>query len=359
LVSTVGHCTDTTAPFENLGIMPWGAKARAIASGAIAAAAEARVDPADLTNAAINALIRERCELPMLSTLRELAATAHRVVNTAQWEQVHERLNEAVRQELDALLTISLNWIADLFPENGKSYVGDGCADRPRMFNRRHLEVVAILELAEAIKAGAVNVTGSLSYEDFWAQLPIEGGGPERIAAYAAERGWSAGAVQFTAHLRDNLEKEACQLDTDVGLRRTVQLDKNRRPIVPRIVAGELPVSVAQAVRQVLEEMPERSVLEALANTAQWANWPRHCGLPSRFGSGIQNVRDRYVITTFAYGSGLGPAQAARHFGGAGTAEDLSFVDRRHVDIADLRAGSADLQNLYSQFDLPKLGVLT
>jgi TnpA family transposase len=66
-------------------------------------------------------------------------------------------------------------------------------------------------------------------------------------------------------------------------------------------------------------------------------------------------VHERYVITTFAYGCGLGPAQAARHFGGAVTAEDLSFVDRRHVDIADLRAGSADLQNLYAQFELPKL----
>jgi len=82
---------------EFLGITPWGAKARAIASGAIVAAAEARVDPADLINAAIDALIRERCELPMLSTLRELAATAHRLVNAAQWEQVHERLSEAVR----------------------------------------------------------------------------------------------------------------------------------------------------------------------------------------------------------------------------------------------------------------------
>ena len=82
---------------EFLGITPWGAKARAIASGAIAAAAEARVDPADLINAAIDALIRERCELPMLSTLRELTATAHRLVNAAQWEQVHERLSEVTR----------------------------------------------------------------------------------------------------------------------------------------------------------------------------------------------------------------------------------------------------------------------
>ncbi len=52
-------------------------------------------------------MIRERYELPILSTLRELTATAHRLVNAAQWEQVHERLSDVIRQELDALLTPS------------------------------------------------------------------------------------------------------------------------------------------------------------------------------------------------------------------------------------------------------------
>jgi TnpA family transposase len=32
----------------------------------------------------------------------------------------------------------------------------------------------------------------------------------------------------------------------------------------------------------------------------------------------------------------------------------LAFVDRRHVDIADLRAASADIINLYARFDLPR-----
>jgi hypothetical protein len=88
------------------------------------------------------------------------------------------------------------------------------------------LEVVAILELAEAMKAGAVNVSGSLSYDDFWGKLPTEASDPEKIAAYAAyaaERGWPAGAAGFTAHLRDKLENEACQLDTHVGLLGTVR----------------------------------------------------------------------------------------------------------------------------------------
>ncbi len=58
-------------------------------------------------NAAIDALIRERCELPSLSTLLRLAGNAHRRINSSQWQQVHERLTALDRQRLDELLTPS------------------------------------------------------------------------------------------------------------------------------------------------------------------------------------------------------------------------------------------------------------
>jgi len=570
---------------EYLGITPWGAKAREVAVAAIATAAEARLDPADLINAAIDALVRERCELPLLSKLRLLAGTAHRLVNTAQWSQVFERLSAKDKRRLDALLatredtqespfavlcrgagkptrenlktliahyewlrtlidpvpllapiseakvaqwaneaerlkarelreyvaprryalvlaalretrgrllddlTVMLlklsariewrsgehleewhtgqrdqtetliqtlaevltivsgegspmnklglleaalaahggcealkaacqkhldhshqNWqpfarqafspyrtellllarmlplkaardsaknlieavgqvaddpgtadyyIMDLgrefLPPRWRELVEDHEEGDPRAFNRRHLEVATMLELAEAIKTGAIHVTGSLSYDDFWGRLPAEASDPDKIAAYAAERGWQSGATGFTLEVRDSLVTQAESLDLEVGLLRRVRLDKNHRPIVQRLAGSVPPPSAVEAARQMIDQMPERSVLEALANTAQWVNWPRHFGLPSRLGSAIKDVLDRYVITTFAYGCGLGPTQAARHFSGAVTAEDLSFVDRRHVDIADLRAGSADLQNLYAQFELTKL----
>jgi hypothetical protein len=50
----------TSAIRTHLGVTPWGASARAIASKAVAVAVETRLDPADLVNAAIDALIRER-----------------------------------------------------------------------------------------------------------------------------------------------------------------------------------------------------------------------------------------------------------------------------------------------------------
>ncbi len=70
--------------------------------------------------------------------------------------------------------------------------------------------------------------------------------------------------------------------------------------------------------------------------------------------SQIKEVTQRYVFTTFAYGCGLGPTEAARHLSGTVSADQLAFVDRRHVDIANLRAASADLINLYLQFELPR-----
>jgi hypothetical protein len=90
-----------------LGVTPWGARVRAVASKAVAVAAETRLDPAELVNAAIDALIRERCELPSLSTLLRLAGNAHRRINSTQWQQVHEGLTALDDQRLDELLTPS------------------------------------------------------------------------------------------------------------------------------------------------------------------------------------------------------------------------------------------------------------
>lgn len=70
-----------------------GEAARELAVTAMAAAAQGRLDPADLINAAIDALIRARCELPHLSRLRLLAGSAHKLVNTSQWNEVSVRLS--------------------------------------------------------------------------------------------------------------------------------------------------------------------------------------------------------------------------------------------------------------------------
>ncbi len=77
-----------------------------------------------------------------------------------------------------------------------------------KAFNRRQLEVVTMLELAAAIKAGEMFVTGSLSYDRFWDRLPSEAADPAAIAAYAASQGWGEGADGFIRTLQESLERQ-------------------------------------------------------------------------------------------------------------------------------------------------------
>jgi TnpA family transposase len=133
-----------------------------------------------------------------------------------------------------------------------------------------------------------------------------------------------------------------------------MRLAKDGRPIVTPTHAVTTPESAMDLEKQMMAHMPERSVLAAIANSENWTQWSRHFGLPSRLGPQIKDAPHRYVLATFAYGCGLGPTEAARHLSGTVSADQLSFVDRRHIDIADLRAASADLINLYARFELPQ-----
>ena len=243
----------------------------------------------------------------------------------------------------------------DALPLEWHALVHDHANDK-RIFNRRQLEVVTILELANAIKAGEVFVSGSLSFDQFWDRLPSEAAEPAAVAAYATARGWANGADGLVRAVKDALDQKAHFLDNAVGGGQQAYLRRGRhgRPVVTRLRAVETPESAIDLEKQMMAHMPERAVLEAISNTEHWAKWGQHFGLPSRLAPQIKEASHRYVLTTFAYGCGLGPTEAARHLGGTVTADQLAFADRRHVDIEDLRAASADLINLYAQFELPQ-----
>ncbi|MEI8159196.1 MAG: Tn3 family transposase [Burkholderiales bacterium] len=265
-------------------------------------------------------------------------------------------LAKALKSDASQSDYLSIAGVApNALPREWHALVHDHASDT-RVFNRRQLEVVAILELANAIKAGEVFVSGSLNFDRFWDRLPCEAADSSAVAAYAASRGWTDGADGLIRAVKRALDQKANFLDTAVGTGQQAYLQRGRhgRPVVSRLQAVGTPATAVDLETQIMAHMPERAVLEAISNTEHWAQWGRHFGLPSRLGPQIKDASHRYVLTTFAYGCGLGPTEAARHLGGTVSADQLAFADRRHVDIEDLRAASADLINLYSKFELPQ-----
>jgi hypothetical protein len=95
--------------------------------------AQARTDPADIINSAIDALIRHDFELPPLATLRRLAGTAHNKINAAQWAAVCNRHSPAHKAVLEALLVVD--------PKTQKSPFANLCA-APGRASRKNLNAL-------------------------------------------------------------------------------------------------------------------------------------------------------------------------------------------------------------------------
>ena len=75
--------------------------------------------------------------------------------------------------------------------------------------------------------------------------------------------------------------------------------------------------------------MPERHLLDILANTEYWTSFTRHFAPLSGSDPKLERPVERYILTVFAIGCNLGPNQAARHMAGLVSAHMLSWVNRR------------------------------
>jgi len=220
---------------------------------------------------------------------------------------------------------------------------------------RHAFEVCVFTHLAAELKSGDVYIPGSEAYADYRAQLLSWKECEPLVADYCRDMGLPTTKEGFVASLRTRLAETAAAVDAGFPANEELTIDDQGKVHLSRYRARE-PSPSAQALENaVLARVPERNVLDVLCHVEHWLNWTRHFGPLSGSEPKLERPAERYVLTTFAYGTNLGPTQAARHMAEGITAHMLSFVNRRHVDTPRLNAAIRDVLNAYHALDLPKL----
>ncbi|MCP3672542.1 MAG: transposase [Gammaproteobacteria bacterium] len=100
--------------------------------------------------------------------------------------------------------------------------------------------------------------------------------------------------------------------------------------------------------------MPERHLLDVLCHTQHYCDWAGAYGPITGVEPKMGQVIERYILTNFAYGTRLGPTQAAKHVKGDITAHTLSLINRRHITAKTLDHARKRLANCYKRFELIK-----
>jgi TnpA family transposase len=220
---------------------------------------------------------------------------------------------------------------------------------------RRQLEVCVFYHVAAELKSNDLSIAGSEAFADYRRQCLTWDECQPLLNEYCSKVGLPSTAKEFTEHLRTQLAETAKRVDQGYPENDgAIVIDSDGVPILKRTRARVIPKSAEALCAAVVSRMPERHLLDILANTEYWTNFTRHFAPLSGSDPKLDRAVERYILTVFAIGCNLGPNQAARHMAGLVSAHMLSWVNRRHVTIEKLEAAQRDLIELYTQLDLPQ-----
>jgi hypothetical protein len=223
----------------------------------------------------------------------------------------------------------------------------------PGTFVRRHLEACVLTYLAEELRTGDIAVAGAQAYANWADQLlsPAECG--QLLPGFCAEAGLPADGAGFRADLQGRLSAQCADCDGGYPDNADLVIDDQGVPSLKRYRAAP-PAPTALALEAAIaERMPERTLLGIVARTGHWLEWWRRFSPASGSDPKLADAFFRYTLTTFAYGSNLGPAQAARHMAGV-SAHELGVTARRHATIGKLNLAIADVVDAFSELDLAR-----
>jgi TnpA family transposase len=219
---------------------------------------------------------------------------------------------------------------------------------------RQQFEVCIFTYLAAEFKSGDACVVGSENYADFREQLLSWDECQPLLADYCQQTGMAPTAAQFVEQLQTKLTETATTVDQICKDGTQITISADGEPVLKRIAAAPPPSGAKELEAEILQRLPERSVLDILCHVEHWLNWVRHFGPVSGSEPKIENSVERYILAVFGYGCNLGPNQTARHTRGKVSSRMLAYVNRQHISIQQIEAAMRDLINAYNLLELPK-----
>lgn len=236
----------------------------------------------------------------------------------------------------------SKNWLKSVYAK-----------DEPGRLVRRHFEAMVFTYLVEELRCGDIAVAGCEEYGDWTRMLLDWDACVPKVEEFCAQAGLPDTAHGFTAHLRQQLTDIAAEVDE--GYPDNADLTVDPLTGVPSLKArqgADRTASVEAVDAELSRRLPARSVLEYIARAAHWTEWWHRPRPQSGSDPKVKNPLSRYTVTAFAYGCGLGAAQAARHMRGQVSAHELGAIAQRHFTPKNLTRAGADVIDTYMQLDL-------
>lgn len=219
--------------------------------------------------------------------------------------------------------------------------------------NRHRLEICVFTHLSDGLRSGDLFVEGTETYADYRSQLLAWSECQSLLEGYCQAVGLATSAADCVQTLRQRFIELAKRVDVAQSEESDLYFDAVGKPHLRQLERLPAPEKAAELEKIMLSRLPERHLLELLANVQHWVQYTRHFGPPSGADPKLKEPLARYLLTVFGYGCNLGPAQTARHARRLASERVIGRINAQHITTDKLDAAIRDVINEYARFRLP------
>jgi len=220
------------------------------------------------------------------------------------------------------------------------------------LISRRYLELAVFSCFSNELRSGYIFIEGAETYADYRKELLDLKSCQLLLNEYCDEVGIPNNAKDFVKNLRNNFIEVADRVDKRFPEITELVIDEKGNPFLKKRSPKQRSRQAIWLSQEIKNRMPERNLLDILCNTHHYAGWAHEFGPITGFDSKLADPVERHILTNFAYGTRMGPTQAAKHIKADVTAHMLSWVNRRHVTPPLLDKALTKLINLSNTFQI-------
>ncbi|PCI27632.1 Tn3 family transposase [Candidatus Wolfebacteria bacterium] len=222
------------------------------------------------------------------------------------------------------------------------------------LVNHRYYELCVLSCLADELRSGDVYINNADSYGDYRNNLLNWQDCSKQVGDYTKDIGLPDSPDALIQHLKYSLRTKASLLDKMFPDIAELEIDDKGRPTLKKCKPNNKPASAIRLANEIRSRMPERNIMDILSNCHHYTDWASVFSPISGSDPKLKNAIEKYILTTFTYGTCMGPAEAARHIKADISEKTLSKINHRHVLPKTQDIAIARIINQYIQFGIIK-----
>ena len=253
--------------------------------------------------------------------------------------QLSVKDKEHMKPDAITLSFVPRNWLSLVASKNQKTLY------------LQHFEVCVMLQLREHLKNGDIYIIGADIFGDYRKTLLPWETCLTLLPEFCEATKRPQTGKEAVSLLRKQLTERIRQLDKDYLELSEFVIGTDNIPVLKKRFPNLNPFAIVLR-DEIKSRMPERNLLDILClghHATEWA----YCFSPiSGSDPKISDPIGANIVTTFAYGTGMGPTQTAKHVRAAFSAKNIGYINKSYVTLKKLNAALVRVINYYKGFPL-------